>query len=95
MGLWILSSVIFGVLVGFVITNGMKRQLNTVSSQTEASDYIREGSMKLTNKNDMFLYRHVTTTPRANTHGTRLGNPRSGGGLYRMGSFRGRGGRMR
>lgn len=75
--LWILGSIAFGVFVGWTVTGSMKARLTSVTSQNEASDYIKQGSMKLTDKNDMFLYRHVSTTPRATTN---LRGKRHGGG---------------
>lgn len=61
----------FGIIGSFVIAYGiafiialistgiMKGQLNSVHSQSGADTYMKQDSMQLTKKNDMFLYTHV------------------------------------
>lgn len=51
-------------LVGLIIVSVMKSKMKTVRPQNTASDYTRKGSMVLTRKSDLFLYFHVTKTPR-------------------------------
>lgn len=43
-----------------LVTEVMKRQLKSVYSRTEADDYVKRGSMQLTQKSDLFLYRNVS-----------------------------------
>lgn len=58
-----LGTFITAFLIAFVIaliaTGIMKGQLKSVHSQSAASNYIQQGSMQLTKKNDLFLYSHV------------------------------------
>lgn len=95
MSLWIVASIVFGILVGWAVTSSMKNQLKSVSAQETATDYVRQGSLKLTDKNDMFLYRHVAATPRASVRNS--GSRGSGGGFSPMNNSgsRGSGGFMR
>lgn len=54
---------VFALLVGFVIaliaTGIMRSKLKSVYTQTEASGYVKKGSLDLTVKNDLFLYKTV------------------------------------
>lgn len=54
---------VFALLVGFVIalivTGIMRCKLKSVYTQTEASGYVKKGSLNLTVKNDLFLYKTV------------------------------------
>lgn len=64
----------FGIIGSFVIAYGiafiialistgiMKGQLNSVHSQSGADTYMKQDSMQLTKKNDMFLYTRVSRT---------------------------------
>lgn len=49
-------------LVSLIATGIMKGQLKTVRRQREADNYIRQGSMQLTKRSDLFLYSHVDRT---------------------------------
>ena len=53
-----------GFLVSLIITGVMKGKLHTVKSKDTADDYIREGSLNVTQRSDLFLYSHVARTPR-------------------------------
>lgn len=95
------ASLLFGVLTAFLMTGTMKSQLKSVAFKANASDYVRAGSMKLTEENDMFIYRQLTKTPRAdikdNDHKGSGGLPGAGfkgsrGGFTRTGFRGGRGG---
>lgn len=86
---WILAAVVFGLLASWAITSGMKNQLKSVQSQRAASQYIENSSMKLADKNDLFLYRRVASTPRARASGINIGRISGSGGISRTGGTRG------
>lgn len=50
---------VIAFIISLIATGIMKGQLKTVESQSAADDYMKQGSMQLTKKNDLFLYRHV------------------------------------
>lgn len=62
--LFAIISVVVGLIVGLIVTRVMKAQLKTVHSQSTANDYIKSGSMRITQSTDLFLYRNVTRVPR-------------------------------
>lgn len=51
----------FGVafIIALIVTGVMRVQLKTVHSQSAADDYMKQSSMQLTKKTDLFLYSHV------------------------------------
>lgn len=59
-------------VIALIVTAVMKGQLKSVYSQSRADDYVKAGSMKLTKKNDLFLYRQVERRekPKENTSST-------------------------
>ena len=56
-------------VIALIATGIMKSQLKSVYSQSKADNYMKSGSMKLTKKNDLFLYRRVDRRekPKENT----------------------------
>ena len=50
---------VIAFIISLIATGIMKGQLKTVESQSAADNYMKQGSMQLTKKNDLFLYRHV------------------------------------
>lgn len=54
---------VFALGIGFIIaliaTGIMRMKLKSVYSKTEADNYVKKGSLKLTVKNDLYLYKHV------------------------------------
>jgi uncharacterized protein len=54
----------------------MKGKLRSVRRQNEARQYVKEGSMQLTQSGDYFMYRNVTRTPKPQNNSS----SRSGGG---------------
>ena len=75
--MWILISVVVGLVAAYVITKIMKGKLKTVRFQPAASNYVKQGSFNLTNSRDIFLYTHVDRRPRPKD--TSSGGSRSGG----------------
>lgn len=89
---WSLAAA-FGIafIVSLIVTEVMRSQLKTVRSQQSANNYMRQDSMQLTKKNDLFLYRHVDRRKRAEksssnslggsrTHISSSGRTHGGGG---------------
>ena len=58
-----LVSLFIGAITALFPTKIMKDDLKSVNNQVKASNYIKQGSLNLTNKSDTFLYRHVATVP--------------------------------
>ncbi|MGN1479295.1 MAG: TPM domain-containing protein [Acutalibacteraceae bacterium] len=86
--MWILISVVVGLVAAYVITNIMKGKLKTVRFQPAASNYVKQGSLNLTNSQDIFLYTHVdrkvrpkeTSSGGSSTHTSSSGSTHGGGG---------------
>ena len=79
---------IFGLLIGaglsFLIPMSvMKSKLKSVRFKAAASDYVRPGSMILTQNRDVFLFANVTKTPIPRDTSSRSGG---GGGGFHVGS---------
>ncbi len=72
---WILISLGVGFVGALLAVGVSKSKLKSVSMQKEAQNYVRPGSMHLTNSSDHFLYRNVTRTPKPQPK-----NPSGGGG---------------
>lgn len=75
-----------GMVIGLIAVGIMAAQMKSVRAQNAASDYVRPGSMHLTNRRDIFLYSHVSRTPKP--------KPSSGGSHGGGGSRGGAGGRI-
>jgi uncharacterized protein len=80
-----------GLVLAWVVVSVMKSQLRSVAFQENAASYVREGSMKLTNQRDLFLYRDVQRTKHveekdsdssggSSTHTSSSGTTHGGGG---------------
>ncbi|MEY8319924.1 TPM domain-containing protein [Lachnospiraceae bacterium 46-61] len=54
-------AITFGIafIISLIITGTMKRKLKTIHHQSAADIYIKKDSMRITRKNDLFLYRHI------------------------------------
>ena len=87
------TCILIGMLIGLVVTGIMAAMMKTVRQQSGASDYIRPGSMKLTNTRDIFLYSHVSRSPKSSSSSSG-GGSRGGGGRSGGGSRGGAGGRI-
>ena len=57
--------IVIGLAVAFLIVNSMKAKLKTVHKQTAAANYVKNGSMQLTNRQDLFLYSKVDRVKKA------------------------------
>ncbi|MBQ8208563.1 MAG: TPM domain-containing protein [Clostridia bacterium] len=65
-----------GFLIAFIATAVMKGQLKSVRPAYNAASYIKNGSFKVTESRDLFLYSTITKTPRPqnNSSGGRGGS---------------------
>ena len=52
-------NIVIGLVIGFIVVEIMKSKHKSVSKKTEASDYLRNGSFKLTYTNDRFVRSQV------------------------------------
>ena len=84
-------ALVIGLVTALIVTGVMKSQLKSVALQQDAASYVRQGSMKLTNQRDLFLYRDVHRTERpketesgdsggSSTHTSSSGTTHGGGG---------------
>lgn len=78
-GLLIIALLIGAVLSWLIPMSSMKGKLKSVRSQSAAADYVRAGSMNLTQNRDVFLYANVTKTPIPRDTSSRGGG---GGGVH-------------
>lgn len=81
----LLISVVIGFVVAFIATSVMKSQLKTVRAKSGATEYVTQGSMKLTQSRDLYLYSNVSRVPRpksnsgSSTHTSSSGSRHGGG----------------
>lgn len=81
-------SLAVGFAVALIVTGIMKGKLKTVRFQSAAANYVKDGSMNVTESRDMFLYTHISRTPRpkesssggSSTHTSSSGSTHGGGG---------------
>ena len=80
-GTRIIISLIIGVIASLIICFIIKNQLTSVTMKTNASDYVREGSLNITQQSDRYLYSNVTKTPKpqSSSSGGGGGGSRSSG----------------
>ena len=76
---------VIGFVLALIVTAVMKGQLKTVRSQCGAADYVKSGSLNVTHRQDLFLYRNVRRTPKpkdggSGTHRSSSGRSHGGGG---------------
>ena len=70
-------SLVVGLILALIGVLIMKAQLKSVRPQNRAEAYVKKGSLHVTQRRDIFLYRNVTRTPKDS------GNSRSSGGSSR------------
>lgn len=75
-------SLAVGFLVAFIATGKMKSQLDGAKFNVRARDYLKPGSLNISVSRDLYLYRTVNRTPRANNNSSvhRSGSGRTHGG---------------
>ena len=78
-----------GFVIALIVTGVMRGKLKSVRFQPKADDYLKEGSMQLTENRDLFLYSHLDrrAKPKDNgssggssTHVSSSGSTHGGGG---------------
>ncbi len=60
--IWLPVSLLIGLLVGFLIINGIASKNKSVRMQENATVYTRPGSMNITGSADNFLYKNIDRT---------------------------------
>lgn len=82
----ILVCLLIGLAAGGITAGIMASRNKSVRAKNNASDYVRSGSMHVTLSRDLYLYHHITRTPKAQNNSSSGG---SGGGSRstRSGSF--------
>lgn len=86
-------AIVIGMVISLLIMIGFRSQLKSVRRKPTAHDYQVPGSMQVTHQSDMYLYSHVTRTPKqtqSNNHSR--GGGFSGGGVHVGSSGRSHGG---
>ena len=79
-------SFVIGLVIAAIATAIMKGQLKSVRAQAGASGYVKNGSMNVTHRQDLFLYRDVKRTAKpkdssgSSTHTSSSGRSHGGGG---------------
>lgn len=82
----LLVSLGIGFLIALVIATIMKSQLKSVRKKAGASDYVKAGSMNVSRRQDLFLYREVQKREKpksssgSSTHTSSSGRTHGGGG---------------
>lgn len=77
---------VIGTVAAWIMTGKKKAQLITVRRQTAAKNYTKDGSLKIDESRDLFLYKTVTRNERSDnsgsssTHTTKSGTTVGGGG---------------
>ena len=79
---FIVGSVLIGLISAAIVTGAWKRKLKSVRSASFAHEYIIKDSMRLSVQNDIFMHRHVSKTKRVESSSS------SGGGSGGGSSFR-------
>ena len=78
-------SFVIGLVIAAVATAVMKGKLKSVRAQAGASGYVKTGSMNVTHRQDLFLYRDVNRTAKpkdssgSSTHTSSSGRSHGGG----------------
>ena len=79
-------SFVIGLVIAAIATAVMKGKLKSVRAQAGASGYVKTGSMNVTHRQDLFLYRDVNRTAKpkdssgSSTHTSSSGRSHGGGG---------------
>ena len=73
-------ALVIGIAAGLIVSFVLKGQLKTVRKQDKANVYVKPGSMNVTTRSDIFLYRSVTRSQKSSSSGSSGGGSRSSGG---------------
>ena len=80
LGKKLLIVLVIGAIVGVIIAFVLKGQLKSVRKQNQANVYVKAGSMQITQRSDLFLYRNVTRTKKESSSSSGSGSSRNSGG---------------
>ncbi len=61
---WLLICLAVGMVIGLIITNSMASKNYSVHKKVTAADYVREGTLMITGRNDVFKNTRVNVTPK-------------------------------
>lgn len=86
--IWIFISIAIGVFLSLIVVGQMKAKLKTVRFQAAAGNYMKAGSLNITESRDLFLYNTVSRTAKSkdnssggsSTHTSSSGSTHGGGG---------------
>lgn len=67
-------------IISLIVTGFMRLQLHSVYSQSAADNYIKQGSMQLTKKNDLYLYKHIDRKKKPENNSSSSSGRSSSGG---------------
>lgn len=80
----LLIALAVGILAGLIVALSLKAQLKSVRRKDQANDYVKSGSMEVTVRRDLFLYRTVSRTKKesssSGSSGSGSRSSRSSGG---------------
>ena len=68
-----------GFVIALIVTGIMKGKLKSVHAQSGASDYVKAGSLNVTHRQDLFLYREIRKVEKPKSND---GPGRSRGGRF-------------
>lgn len=84
---WIPLALAIGLALAVIITGAMKSSLKTVRMQAAAGNYVKNGSLNITESRDTFLYTHISRTAKpkdtdsgSSTHTSSSGTSHGGSG---------------
>lgn len=87
---WLLICLAVGMVIGLIITNTMASKNYSVHKKETASDYVRDGSLMITGRNDVFRNTRVNVTPKPKNNSG--GSSGSNGSTHTSSSGRSHGG---
>ncbi|MCQ2419021.1 MAG: TPM domain-containing protein [Clostridia bacterium] len=70
-------SLLIGFLISLIITSAMKGSMKSVTKQFNATSYVRDQSMQLSQSQDTFLYMHLDRVPKPTQSSNSGGGGRS------------------
>lgn len=81
----LLIALVIGLVAALIVTGIMRGQLKSVRRKSAAGDYMKQGSLRITNANELFLYRNVSRQAKPKNSS---GSGRSGGSSRNVGGGR-------
>ena len=80
-------ALVIGFVIALIVVGILAAQLKSVRRQTAAREYMKPGSLNVTEQRDLYLYTTVTKVPRPKSNGSSGGGGGGGGGGGRGGRF--------